>query len=106
MEKEKNKKIINNINSNNEENEYFENSIPPELNIDNYQQDSIIDFKDKRFKSNQKTISTSAILRLDTSDNHIFINNNQYFLESTYPFQILGQIYLNYIHRPLINNNL
>ena len=105
MEKEKNKKIINNINSNNEENEYFENSIPPELNIDNYQQDSIIDFKDKRFKSNQKTISTSAILRLDTSDNHIFINNNQYFLESTYPFQILGQIYLNYIHRPLINNN-
>ena len=95
------KKIINAINSNNEENEYLENSIPPELNIDNYQQDSTIDFRDKRFKSNQKTISTSAILHLDTSDNHI-IMNNQLLHESSYPLQFLGQICLNYIHRPLI----
>ena len=107
LEKEKkdDKKILNPINSNNiEENEYLEKSLPPELNVDNYQQDSTIDFRDKRVKSNQKTISTSAILHLDTSDNHIFINN-QIYHESSYPFQMLGQIYLNYIHRPLAMNN-
>ena len=38
----------------NEDIEYLENSIPPELNMDNYQQDSIIDLRDKRIKSNQK----------------------------------------------------
>ena len=97
------KKLKNTINSNNEENEYFENSIPPELNMDNYQQDSTIDFRDKRIKSNQKTISTSAILHLDTSDNHIFINNQLH--ESNYPIQFLGQICLNYLHRPLIVEN-
>ena len=105
LEKEKkiDRKIINAINSNNEENENLENSIPPELNLDNYQQDSTLDFRDKRIKSNQKTISTSAILRLDTSDNHILINN-QFYHESAYPLQFLGQIYLNYLHRPLIIN--
>ena len=103
LEKEKkiDKKIINAINSNIEENENLENSIPPELNMDNYQQDSTLDFRDKRIKSNQKTISTSAILHLDTSDNHILINN-QYNHESSYPFQFLGQICLNFLHRPLI----
>jgi len=101
IEKEKpDKKIIIN---NNEDIEYLENSIPPELNMDNYQQDSIIDLRDKRIKSNQKTISTSAILHLDTSDNHIFINNQNY--HDSYPLQILGQICLNYIHRPLITEN-
>ena len=96
------KKITNPNNSNNnEENEYLEKSFPPELNMDNYQQDSTIDFRDKRIKSNQKTISSSAIYHLDTSDNHILINN-QIYHESSYPYQILGQIYLNYIHRPLV----
>ena len=106
LEKEKkiDRKIINAINSNNEENENLENSIPPELNMDNYQQDSTLDFRDKRIiKSNQKTISTSAILHLDTSDNHILINN-QFYHESNYPLQFLGQICLNYLHRPLIIN--
>ena len=98
------KKITNPNNSNNnEENEYLEKSFPPELNMDNYQQDSTIDFRDKRIKSNQKTISSSAIYHLDTSDNHILINN-QIYHESPYPYQILGQIYLNYIHRPLVMN--
>ena len=32
----------------------LEKSLPPELNADNYQQDSTIDFRDKRVKSNQK----------------------------------------------------
>ena len=101
IEKEKpDKKITIN---NNEDIEYLENSIPPELNIDNYQQDSILDLRDKRIKSNQKTISTSAILHLDTSDNHIFLNNQNY--HDSYPLQILGQICLNYIHRPLISGN-
>ena len=106
LEKEKkiDRKIINAINSNNEENENLENSIPPELNMDNYQQDSTLDFRDKRIiKSNQKTISTSAILHLDTSDNHILLNN-QIYHESNYPLQFLGQICLNYLHRPLIIN--
>ena len=98
------KKITNPNNSNNnEENEYLEKSFPPELNMDNYQQDSTIDFRDKRIKSNQKTISSSAIYHLDTSDNHILINN-QIYHETPYPYQILGQIYLNYIHRPLVMN--
>ena len=98
------KKITNPNNSNNnEENEYLEKSFPPELNMDNYQQDSTIDFRDKRIKSNQKTISSSAIYHLDTSDNHILINN-QIYHETSYPYQILGQIYLNYIHRPLVMN--
>ena len=107
LEKEKKveKKITNPINSNNnEENENLEKSFPPELNMDNYQQDSTIDFRDKRIKSNQKTISSSAILHLDTSDNHIFINN-QFYHDSSYPYQILGQIYLNYMHRPLVIKN-
>ena len=102
---EKKIKITNPNNSNNnEENEYLEKSFPPELNMDNYQQDSTIDFRDKRIKSNQKTISSSAIYHLDTSDNHIFLNN-QIYHESPYPYQILGQIYLNYIHRPLVMKN-
>ena len=102
LEKEKkiDKKLINTINLNNEENENLENSIPPELNIDNYQQDSTLDFRDKRIKSNQKTIS-SSVIHLDTSDNPIFMNN-QVFHENNYPLQFLGQICLNYIHRPLI----
>ena len=49
------------------------------------------------------SISSSAIYHLDTSDNHILINN-QIYHESSYPYQILGQIYLNYIHRPLVMN--
>ena len=100
------KKLISAINSKNEENnENLEKSLPPEINYDNYQQDSTLDFRDKRIiKSNQKTISTSAILHLDTSDNHIFLNN-QIHHEPPYPLQIFGQICLNYIRRPLINKN-
>ena len=85
------KNLINVINSN----ENFEKSLPPEINLDNYQQDSTLDYRDKKLKSNQKTISTSAIFHLDTS-------NNQINHELNYNFQIFGQICLGYIHRPCI----
>ena len=91
------KNIIKIINSN-------EKSLPPDINLDNYQQDSTLDYRDKRNKSNQKTISTSAILRLDTSNNPIPLNNIL-FNENMNAFQISGQICLNYIHRPYITNN-
>ena len=92
------KNIIKIFNSN-------EKSLPPEINLDNYQQDSTLDYRDKRNKSNQKTISTSAILRLDTSNNPA-IANNQIFNEQMFTFQIMGQICLQYIHRPFaIGNN-
>ena len=82
-----------------------EKSLPPEINLDNYQQDSTLDYRDKRNKSNQKTISTSAILRLDTSNNP-GIANNQIYNEQNFTFQIMGQICLHYIHRPFaIGNN-
>ncbi len=90
------KNLINVINSN----ENFEKSLPPEINLDNYQQDSTFDYKDKKIKSNQKTISTSALLRLDTS------NNKNNHLDQGLNFQMIGQISLNYIHRPsIIGNN-
>ena len=92
LEIENNKKIDKNIIKVLNSNENFEKSLPPEINLDNYQQDSTLDYRDKRIKSNQKTISTSAILRLDTS------NNKNH--ESIYNFQMVGQICLNYIHRP------
>ena len=91
------KNIIKIINSN-------EKSLPPEINLDNYQQDSTLDYRDKRNKSNQKTISTSAILRLDTSNNPA-IANNQMYNEQMFTFQIMGQICLHYIHRPFVIGN-
>ena len=97
LEIENDKKIDKNIIKVINSNENFEKSLPPEINLDNYQQDSTLDYRDKRIKSNQKTISTSAILRLDTS------NNKNY--ESIYNYQIVGQICLNYIHRPNISGD-
>ena len=89
--KKNDKKTIKDINSN----ENFEKSLPPDINLNNYQQDSTIDYRDKKNKSNQKSISGSGILYLDTSNNKI--NNEQ-----NDNFQLLGQIGLNYIHRPCI----
>jgi len=91
------KNIIKVINSN-------EKSLPPEINLDNYQQDSTLDYRDRRNKSNQKTISTSALLRLDTSNNPV-IANNQLYNDQMFTFQIMGQICLHYIHRPFVIGN-
>ena len=95
LEIENSKKIDKNIIKVINSNENFEKSLPPEINSDNYQQDSTLDYRDKKLKSNQKTISTSAILHLDTSNNHINHDLN-------YNYQIFGQICLNYIHRPCV----
>ena len=95
LEIENSKKIDKNIIKVINFNENFEKSLPPEINLDNYQQDSTLDYRDKKYKSNQKTISTSAILHLDTSNNHI---NH----DLSYNYQIFGQICLNYIHRPCV----
>ena len=97
LEIENNKKIDKNIIKVINSNEYFEKSLPPEINFDNYQKDSTLDYKDKKFKSNQKTISTSALLHLDSS-------NNQINREQVLNYQMFGQISLTFIHRPLIPN--
>ena len=99
LEIENTKKIDKNIIKAINSNENFEKSLSPEINLDNYQQDSTLDYKDKKIKSNQKTISTSAILRLDT------LNNQANHQDNVYTFQMIGQIGLNYLHRPAVIGN-
>ena len=95
LEIENNKKIDKNIIKIINTNENREKSLPPDINLDKYQQDSTLDYKDKKIKSNQKTFSASDILRLGTSNNKL--KNND-----IYNIQMVGQISLNYIHRPQI----
>jgi hypothetical protein len=70
--------------------------------MDNYQQDSTLDYKDKRVKSNQKTVSTSAFLGMDSNNNPLFFKN-ALFYEQLFGMQILGKIYISYIRRPLVS---
>ena len=95
LEIENNKKIDKNIIKIINTNENREKSLPPDINLDKYQQDSTLDYRDKKNKSNQKTISASDILLLGTS-------NNKLKNDEIYNIQMVGQISLNYIHRPHI----